>query len=132
MRCSIWITRSSRRLHKFDDWRRTMSQVIESSANNNFTRDIGLIRQQAAHVAASASQITVTANEVAEGAGVQLRVLEQTLSVADEMAASMGETTTQLDSIATSTEELASSVNESAASIEEVSKNAESLASSIA
>src|SRR6185369_15111693 len=107
-----------------------MAQVIEGS-NNNLERDIGLVRQQAVQVAESASQITVTANEVAEGAEVQLRLLESTVVVANEMTASMGETTTQLESIATSTEQLASSVNESAASIEEVSKNAQSLAASI-
>ena len=107
-----------------------MAQVLESSGNN-FTRDIRLVRQQAMQVAESATQITVTANQVAEGAEVQLRVLERTVAIADEMTTSMGETTTQLESIATSTEELASSVNESAASIEEVTKNAESLSASI-
>jgi hypothetical protein len=47
-----------------------MSQAIQSSSNN-LDRDIGLVRRQALQVAESASQITVTANEVAEGAEVQ-------------------------------------------------------------
>ena len=98
-----------------------MAQVLEVTGNN-LEREIGLVRQQAMHVAESASQITVTANEVAEGSEVQLRVLERTVAIADAMTASMGETTVQLESIAASTEELASSVNESAASIEEVIK----------
>jgi methyl-accepting chemotaxis protein len=58
-----------------------MSQVIESSGNN-LDRDIGLVRRQAVQVAESASQITVTANEVAEGAEVQLRVLDETVAIA--------------------------------------------------
>src|SRR5688500_1874978 len=108
-----------------------MAQVFESSANN-LARDIGLVRQQALQVAESATQITLTANEVAQGAEVQLGVLEKTVAIADTMTASMGDTTKQLETIATSTEELASSVNESTASIEEVGKNAESLVTSIA
>src|SRR5688572_16735056 len=108
-----------------------MSEVLESS-RNNLDKDIGLVRHQAVQVAESASQIRVAANEVAEGAEVQLRILEGTVGIANEMTASMGETTTQPQSIAASTEELASSVNENAASIEEVSKNAQSLAASIA
>src|SRR5215213_4358233 len=107
-----------------------MAQVLDVTSNN-LDRDIGFVRQQAVQMADSASEITVTANEVAEGAEVQLRVLERTVAIADEMTASMGETATQLESIATSTEELASSVNESAASIEEVTQNAETLASAI-
>ena len=42
-----------------------MAQVLELS-RNNIERDIGLVRQQAVQVADSATQITVTANEVAE------------------------------------------------------------------
>ena len=78
-----------------------MAQMLESS-NNNLQNDIGFVREQAVQVAESAGQITLTANEVAEGAEVQLRVLERTVAIADEMTASMGETTAQLESIATS------------------------------
>ena len=67
-----------------------MSQEIASS-NNNIDRDIGLVRQQAVQVAESATQITVTANEVAEGAETQLRVLDSTVAIANEMTASIGE-----------------------------------------
>ena len=80
-----------------------MAQVLQSSGTNAET-DIGLVRQQAVQVAESAERITVTANEVAEGAEVQLRVLERTVAIANEITASMGETTSQLDSIATSTD----------------------------
>ena len=69
-----------------------MAQVFEV-ASDNLDRDIGLIRRQAVQVAESAAQITTTANEVAEGADVQLRLLERTVAIADEMTTSMGETT---------------------------------------
>ena len=57
-----------------------MAQVLNISGDN-LERDIGLVRQQAVQVAESASQITVTANEVAEGAETQLRVLEKTVAM---------------------------------------------------
>ena len=65
-----------------------MAQVLERSSNNR-ERDIGLVRQQAEQVAESANQITLTANEVAEGAEAQLRVLEEAVGIANEMTASM-------------------------------------------
>ena len=61
-----------------------MAQALEIDSNN-IQRDIGLVRQQAVEVAESATQITTTANEVAEGAEVQLRVLERTVAIADAM-----------------------------------------------
>ena len=69
-----------------------MAQMLQSSGNN-LEKDIALVREQAVRVAESASQITVTANEVAEGAEVQLRLLERTVASANEMTASLGETT---------------------------------------
>src|SRR5688500_20173447 len=102
MRCLIWNTKTGDTI---------MAQVLERS-NNNLEKEIGLVRQQAVQVAESAGQITLTANEVAEGAEVQLRALEKAVVIADERTASVGETTTELETIAGSTEDLAPRGNE--------------------
>src|SRR5687768_17377172 len=82
-----------------------------------------VVLDQAARVTGSAGIIARVAEEVSEGAGLQLSSLDSALNGLNEMSASLRETATQADSLAGSAEELSSSVNEMAASIEQVTAN---------
>src|SRR5262245_21990130 len=105
-----------------------------NGANGLYSRgiDIVTIRSQAEQVSLSAAGIARIADEVAQGATVQLGSLDGALGEMNEVVASLLDTAAQAESATNSSESLVSSVNEIAASIEQVSANTTSLSASVA
>ncbi len=91
-----------------------------------------LVLEQADLLTTSAGAIVRISDDVASGAEIQLRALDDAVSAVNEMSASLKETNAQADSIAASAEELVAAINEIGASIEQVTSNTGSLAAPVA
>src|SRR6185503_4087541 len=85
----------------------------------------------AGEITNAAKIIARMAEEVAEGADVQMRSVDHALGGVNQLSASLKETATQADGVASSTESLVSSINEVAASIEQVTVGTDTLAGAI-
>src|SRR5580704_10459030 len=93
--------------------------------------DRRVLLDEAGEITGSAKVIARMAEEVSEGAAVQMRSIDGALGSVTDLSVSLKETATQAEAVAASSESLMSSINEVAASIEQVTAGTETLAGAI-
>ena len=94
-------------------------------------RMIGDLKSSSTQVLAAAEQISISANEITDGAGAQSAATEETSSTMVEIASQIDTVSRSTQALATGVEETSCSVQEMAASIDEVARNSDNLLSAV-
>ncbi|HEY9898184.1 MAG TPA: methyl-accepting chemotaxis protein [Pantanalinema sp.] len=97
----------------------------------NLGRIIDSVRTVATTVAASAQQIGVSSEQLAQSAQVQASGAAETSASMEEMAASILQVANNAQTLSGNVEETSSAMEEMAASIQQVAKNSDTLAASV-